>query len=92
VEALVDGLRRGPLGVGADGDRRPMGVGPGDHQDAVSGQAVVAGEDVGRQVGADDIADVDVGIGVRPSHRDEDVVAHGAPRKKLSAISRQLSA
>ncbi len=41
-------------------------------------QAVVAGEDIRRQVRAGEIADMDFGVGVRPGDGDQDVLGHGA--------------
>jgi hypothetical protein len=76
VEVLVDGLRRGLFGVGAHGDGGAVGVRAGDHEHVVAGQAVVAGIDVGRQVSADDVAHVDVGIGVGPGHGDKNILRH----------------
>jgi len=43
---------------GANGDRRPVQIAARDHEDVVAGGAVVPGEDVCREVGADDLADV----------------------------------
>ncbi len=63
LDALLLGLHR---------DRRAVGVGAADHQHVVAGHAVVAGEDVGRQVGAGDVAEVRQAVGVRPGHGDED--------------------
>src|SRR6266540_3031384 len=43
---------------GANGDRRPVQIAAGDHEDAIARGAVVAGEDVSGKIGADDLADV----------------------------------
>ena len=43
--------------------------------------AVVAGEDVGRQVGAGDLSEVQGAVGVRPRHADEDLLRHSRPRE-----------
>ena len=59
VEAGRDVSRGDALLLGADGDRRAVGIAAGDHEHVVAGRAVVAGEDVGRQVGADDLSDVE---------------------------------
>ena len=64
--------------LGADGDRRAVLVGAGDHQDFVAGGAVVAGEDVRRQVGADYLADVQGAVSVRPGDPDKDTFRHRA--------------
>ena len=66
VDALV---------VGADGDRRAVLVAAGHHQHVVAAHAVVAGEDVGRQVGAGDVAEVQRPVRVRPGDGDEDGTA-----------------
>ena len=54
-----------------------MGVGAGDHGDAVAADAVVAGEDIGGQVGSAELPVVDRAVGIGPGHADEDVVSHG---------------
>ena len=78
VELGHDLGRRAALVVSADGDRRAMRVGAGDHGDAVAADAVVAGEDVGGQIGAAELSVVDRTVGVGPGDADEDVVGHGS--------------
>ena len=63
------------LVVGAHGHGRAVLVAAGNHQHAIAGHAVVASEDVGRQVGAGDVAEVQRPVGVRPRHGDEYVTA-----------------
>ena len=71
VVVLVDLQRGGAFGIGAHRDRRAVRVGAGDHQHLVARQAVVAGEDIGRQVRAGDIADMDLRVGIRPGDGDQ---------------------
>ena len=72
VVAVGDLLRRDALLLGADGDRRAVLVAARDHQDVVAAQALEAGEDVGRQVHAGQVADVQRAVGVRPGRADEE--------------------
>ena len=68
----VDHLGGGDaLLVGADGYGRAVGVAAGHHQHAVALQPVVAGEDVGGQVTAGDMAHVQRAVGVGPGNTDE---------------------
>ena len=77
VEALVDLFHRQSLGIGAQRDRRAVRVGARDDQHVVALQAVVAGDDIARQMRAGDVAHVDGGIGIGPGNGDEDVGGHG---------------
>ena len=72
MEAVDDLDRLDALLVGAHRDRRAVGVAARDHQHVVAPAAVVAGEDVGRQVGAGDVAEVLRSVRVRPGHGHED--------------------
>ena len=76
VELGGDLARRAALLLGADGDRRAVLVAAGDHEDVVAGGAVVAGEDVGGQVGADDLTDVEGAVAVGPGDGDEYLFGH----------------
>ncbi len=58
VVAIDDLLRRHPLGVGPHGDGRAVHIAPADHQHVVAGQPVIAGEDVGRQVGPGEVPEM----------------------------------
>ena len=66
--------------LGADGDRRAVLVAAGDHEHVVAGGAVVASEDVGRQVGAGDLTDVEGAVGVGPGDGDEYLFGHMCSR------------
>src|SRR3990170_1392749 len=80
VVVILENLaRRLSTPVGLNRDRGAMGVGAGDHQNAVSPQAVVAREDVGRQVGAGQMADVQIAVGIRPGDGDMDGFGHRIP-------------
>ena len=72
MELVDDLLRRAALVVGAHGDRRAVLVAAGDHEHVVADHAVVAGEDVGRQIGAGDVAEVQRAVRVGPGDGDED--------------------
>ncbi len=67
---------RRPFRLGADGHGSAVLVAAGDHEHLVPLGAVVAGEDVGREVGADDLARVQGAVGVWPGHADEDLFGH----------------
>ncbi len=75
VEAVGKLLRRDPLLVGGDHDRRSVLVGSADHEDIAATQPVVPGEDVGRHAEPGDVADVAGPARVRPGHGDEDLLA-----------------
>ena len=77
VEAGRDLFRGQPLRLGANGDGGAVLVAAGDHENAVAAGAVVAGEDVGREVGADNLARVQGAVGVGPGHADEYLFGHG---------------
>ena len=77
MEVLVDVHGCALFGVGSHGHGRAVRIGAGDHDDLVARQALVAGEDIRRQVGTGDVADVDFGIGIRPGDGDQDVLGHG---------------
>ncbi len=62
--------------LGLDGDGGAVLVGAGDHEHLVAAGAVVAGEDVRRQVAAGNLPQVQVAVGVRPGDPDEDSLAH----------------
>ena len=72
VVAVGDLLRRDALLLGADRDRGAVLVAAGDHQDVVAAQALEAGEDVGRDVHAGEVADVERAVDVRPGRADQD--------------------
>jgi len=46
-------------------------VAAGDHKDLIAGRPVVAGKDIGREVGANDLADVQGSVGVGPGDTQE---------------------
>ncbi len=52
------------------GDGRAVLVGAADHEDVVSGQAVIAGEDVAGNAEAGHMADVAGTVGIGPGHVD----------------------
>ena len=76
VVALEVLARRQPLLLGANRDRRAVRVAAGDHQDAVAAQAVVAGEDVRRDVRAGQVPQMQVAVGVRPGNKNADRLVH----------------
>jgi hypothetical protein len=63
-----------------------MAIGTGDHEDSVAGQAVVAGEDIGGEIRAGEMAEVKRPRGVGPSNGDEDVLAHEAEATGLLGL------
>jgi hypothetical protein len=78
VPAIGVGEGRDPLLAGVEGDGGPVLVGPADVDHLFSSQALPAHEDVGREVGARDVTEVERPVRVRERARDE--IAHGEPR------------
>jgi hypothetical protein len=80
-DALVLAVGQGGRGqagpLGRDRDRGAVLVGPGHEQHPVAGQAVVAGGDVGGQVGPGQVAEVARPGRVRPGDADQDVHWNG---------------
>jgi len=76
MEALEDLTWRLTFLLGTHSDRCAVRIGAGDHQHVIAGQAVVAGADVTREMGASDVAGVDFGAGVGPGDSDENVFGH----------------
>jgi hypothetical protein len=52
VVGVYDLARRDPELLGLDRDRGAVGVGAGDHEHVVADETVIASEDIGRQVSA----------------------------------------
>ncbi|MEY3073184.1 MAG: hypothetical protein RLZZ353_1380, partial [Actinomycetota bacterium] len=73
MEAVDDLAGRDALLLGAYRDGGAVAVRARHHQDPVAGDAVVAGEDVGRQVRAGEVAEMQRTVGVGPGDGDEDV-------------------
>ena len=79
----VDELARGHPGlVGEDEDRRPVLVGPADHEDVVARHPHVPAEDVGRHTEPGDVAEVARAVGVRPGDGGEDLHAPNPRRRR----------
>ena len=76
MEVVGDLAGRAALLLGAHRDRRAVDVGAGHHQHVVAGHAVVAGEDVRRQVRAGDLANVERAVSVRPGDSKKDTFRH----------------
>ena len=70
---LEDLKRRQAAFVGFDRDRRAVAVGAADHQHMIAPQAMITGEDIGRQVSASQMPDMQIAIGVGPGHRYVDI-------------------
>jgi len=95
-EAVLDlgsGARFDAFLVGPHRDGRAVSVAPRHHQHPVAPEPVVAGEDVGRQVRARDVAQVQRAVGVGPCHGDEDGTSRcghppriGEPLRALTSI------
>ena len=68
VVATHDVGRGDPLGIGPNGDRGAVDIRSAHHDHPVADQALVAGVDVGWQVGASQVSKVTRSGGVRPSH------------------------
>ena len=61
------------LPVSDHSDGRTVRIRARDHQHVVAVLAVVAGADVSGEMGTGDVADVNLGVGVRPGDSDENV-------------------
>ena len=77
VVALDHLGRADALLVGAQGDGGAVGVRAGDHQHLVARQAMIAREDIGRQIRARQVADVAVAGRIGPGDADVDILGHG---------------
>ncbi len=86
VVAIHDLPRRDSFFLCPHGGGGAVGVGAGDHQHVVAHQAVIAGEDVGRQVSPRHVAQMTVARGVGPGDADEYSlwIGGGHVRKPLS--------
>ena len=62
--------------LGGQRHGRAVGVAPGDHEDIVALESVVAGEDVGREVAACDLSEVYGPVGVWPRYSYENALGH----------------
>ena len=76
VKALVHGQRRRVFGVGAHRDGRAVRIGAGHHQHVVAAQAMIARKNIGGQVRPDDVADVNLGVGIRPRDTNQNFIGH----------------
>ena len=80
VIVLEDGFCGQAVPVGLDRDGRAMRIRAGDHEHVVAAQAMIAREDVRRQINAGQMAHVQVAVGVGPGDGYMDVLgsaAHG---------------
>ncbi len=77
VIVLEDRARGDAPLVRLDRDRRAVTVRSRHHQDVIPLEAVIAREDVGGQVSARDVSDVEIAVGVGPSDGDVNVFGHG---------------
>ena len=68
VILLKYGIGRRAQFIGLHRDRCAVAVGPGNHEDAIALQPMITSKDVARQMGAGDIALMNVGIGVGPGN------------------------
>ncbi len=71
--------RRTTLLVGFNRDRCAVRVRAGDHEHMVALQSMVARENISRQVGARQMTNVQVTIGVRPCNGNVDDLCHDEP-------------
>ena len=74
---LVDHLlRRQPFEFGANGDGRTVLVRAGHHEHVIAPKPVVAGENVGGEVGPRDLSKVERPVRIRPRHAYKDAFWH----------------
>ena len=76
VVPLDDVARGHALGVGAHGDGGTVGIAAGDHEYVVAAHTVVAGEDVGREIGACQVSEMRRAVRIGPCDADEDAFRH----------------
>ena len=76
MKFLVDFFDRFAFLICRNDDGRAVRIGAGNHQDIVAFQTMIAGNDIARQVRTGQIADMDLGIGIRPGNCDQDVFGH----------------
>ena len=69
MEMLVNLGRRRPLVLGANRNRRPMRVGPGQNDRIIAHQAMRPTENIRRQVRPRQIPDMNISVSVRPGRR-----------------------
>ncbi len=74
VVAVGELARGHAFAVGRHHHRRPVLVGPADHEDVVALEAVIAREDVRRHAGPRDVAEMAWAASVWPRDRDEDLL------------------
>lgn len=74
VKLIHDIGWRSTLFLGANRDGSAVAVTAGDHKHGVALGAVVAGENVGRQIRSRNLADMQRSIGVRPGDADQDAL------------------
>ena len=80
VVAVGQLARADALPVGLDEDRRPVLVGPADHEHVVAGHPHVPAEHVGRHAEPGHVADVARPVGVRPGDGGQDMTHAAQPR------------
>ena len=77
----IGGLtRRLARGVGGDHDRRAVLVRTADHENVVPAKSVIAGERIGRDAEARDMADMSEAARIRPGHCHENLPRCPGPR------------
>ena len=74
VKLIHDVGWRATLLLGANGNGSAVAVTTGDHKHIVALGAVKAGEDVGREIGSGNLADMQRSVGVRPGDADQDTL------------------
>ena len=62
--------------IGSDGNGGAVGIAAGDHQHFVAAHSVIAGEDVGGQIAAGDVSEMQGAVGVGPGNADEYTFRH----------------
>jgi hypothetical protein len=77
VIVLEDLARRDSTLIGFYRDGCAVTVRAGDHQDVIPGQPVIARKDVRRQIGAGQMADVQIAVGIGPGNGHMNVLGHG---------------
>ena len=86
VEAVHDLLRRPALLLGPDRNRRAELVRPRHHQHPVPRHAVIAREDIRRQISPGDLPQMQRPVRVRPGNANQDVFRHETPASDSTQV------
>src|SRR5438874_1322720 len=90
VEMVRDLARRAMLLLGPHRDRGSMLVGPRNHENVVAEQPIEAGENIGGQIRAGDLPDVQRAVRVRPRDANQHLFWHSGPPWKAKIEGKKI--